>query len=99
MESTGKYKDKKMKTFLDRFYDYVHSPEGFNCVRFQYKGIHYQVVSGASICFTGNDGKKHRIMLPDDIEQILDAKVLSDNKSLREVWSTSDENDLSPDFY
>lgn len=43
--------------------------------------------------------KKHRIMLPDDIEQIPDAKVLSDNKSLREVWSTSDENDLSPDFY
>ena len=88
-----------MKTFLDRFYDYVHSPEGFNCVQFQYNGILYQVVSGASICFTDNDGQKHKIMLSDDIEKLLDAKVLSDNKSLREVWGTAGENDLSPDFY
>lgn len=88
-----------MKTFLDRFYDYVHSPEGFNCVQFQYNSILYQVVSGANICFTDKDGQKHKIMLPDDIEQLLDAKVLPDNKSLREVWSSVGENDLSPDFY
>ena len=33
-----------MRTFLDRFYDYVKSPEGFNCVEFQYEGIRYQVI-------------------------------------------------------
>ena len=25
-----------MRTLLDRFYDYVNSPEGFNCVEFQH---------------------------------------------------------------
>ena len=33
-----------MRIFLARFYDYVKSPEGFNCVAFQYEGIRYQVI-------------------------------------------------------
>ena len=64
-----------MRTFLDRFYDYVKSPEGFNCVEFQYEGIIYQVVAGANICYVDNQGNKHRIDLPDDIEVILDTKI------------------------
>ncbi len=87
-----------MKTFLDRFYEYVKSPEGFNCVRFQYKGITYQVVSGANLCYTDSTGQLHRIELPDDIEQILDAKILPDGACLREIWSSAGENDLFPDF-
>ena len=87
------------KTFLDRFYDYVRSPAGFDCVRFQYNGTTYQVVSGANICFTGSDGIRHKIELPDDVEQLLDAKVLPDGKCLREIWSAAGEDDLQPDFY
>ena len=64
-----------MRTFLDRFYDYVKSPEGFNCVEFQYEGIIYQVVAGANISYVDNQGNKHRIDLPDDIEVILDTKI------------------------
>lgn len=88
-----------MKTFLDRFYEYVKSPEGFNCVKFEYNEIVYQVVEGANINFTDKDGKEYHIDLPNDIEQILDAKVLCDGKSLREIWSHAGENELSPEFY
>ena len=88
-----------MRTFLDRFYDYVKSPEGFNCVEFQYNGIKYQVVAGANISYIDNRGNKHRIDLPDDIEVILDAKIGSEGKSLRDIWNAAGENDLEPDFY
>ena len=88
-----------MRTFLDRFYDYVKSPEGFNCIEFQYEGITYQVVSGANISYVDNKGQKHRIDLPDDIEVILDTKIGNEGKSLREIWNAAGENDLMPDFY
>ena len=88
-----------MRTFLARFYDYVKSPEGFNCVAFQYEGIKYQVVSGANISYVDSNGKKHRIDLPDDIEVILDTKIGSEGKSLRDIWGAAGENDLEPDFY
>ena len=88
-----------MRTFLDRFYDYVKSPEGFNCVEFQYEGIRYQVVSGANISYVDSNGEKHRIDLPDDIEVILDTEIGSEGKSLRDIWGAAGENDLEPDFY
>ena len=88
-----------MRTFLDRFYDYVNSPGGFNCVEFQYEGIKYQVVSGANISYVDSNGEKHRIDLPDDIEVILDTKIGSEGKSLRDIWGSAGENDLEPDFY
>ena len=88
-----------MRSFLDLFYDYVKSPEGFNCVEFQYEGITYQVVSGANISYVDSKGQKHRIDLPDDIEVILDTKIGSEGKSLRDIWSNAGENDLMPDFY
>ena len=87
-----------MRTFLDRFYDYVKSPDGFNCVEFQYEGITYQVVSGANISYVDRKGQKHRIDLPDDIEAILNAKIGNHGKSLRDMWSAAGENDLMPDF-
>ena len=88
-----------MRTFLDRFYDYVKSSEGFNCVEFQYEGITYQVVAGANISYVDSQGRKHRIDLPDDIEVILDTKIGSGGKSLRDILSAAGENDLEPDFY
>ena len=88
-----------MRTFLDRFYDYVKSPEGFNCVEFRYEGITYQVVSGANISYVDGKGQKHRIDLPDDIEVILDTRIGNQVKALREIWSAAGENDLMPDFY
>ena len=88
-----------MRTFLDRFYDYVNSPMGFNCVEFRYGGINYQVVSGANISYVDSKGQKHRIDLPDDIEVILDTRIGNQGKSLREIWSAAGENDLMPDFY
>ena len=88
-----------MRTFLDRFYDYVNSPMGFNCVEFQYEGVTYQVVSGANISYVDSKGQKHRIDLPDDIEVILDTSIGNPGKSLREIWSAAGENDLMPDFY
>ena len=88
-----------MRTFLDRFYDYVKSPEGFNCVKFEYQHIVYQITAGANVSFTDRHGNRQYIQLPDDVEQILDSKVLEDEKSLREVWSHAGENDLFPEFY
>ena len=88
-----------MRTFLDRFYDYVKSPDGFNCVEFQYEGITYRVVSGANISYVDREGQKHRIDLPDDIEAILDEKIGNHGKSLRDIWISAGENDLMPDFY
>ena len=88
-----------MRTLLDRFYDYVNSPQGFNCVEFRYEGITYQVVADANISYVDNQGNKHRINLPDDIEVILDTKIGSKGKSLRDIWSAAGENDLEPDFY
>lgn len=88
-----------MKTFLDRFYEYIKSPEGFNCVKFEFDGIAYQVVEGANINFTDKNREQHHINLPNDVEQILDAKVLCGGKSLREIWSQANENELSPEFY
>ena len=88
-----------MRSFLDLFYDYVKSPEGFNCVEFRYEGITYQVVAGVNISYVDNQGRKHRIDLPDDIEVILDAKIGSGGKSLRDIWSAAGENDLESDFY
>ena len=88
-----------MRTFLDRFYDYVNPPMGFNCVEFQYEGVTYQVVSGANISYVDSKGQKHRIDLPDDIEVILDTRIGNQEKSLREIWSAAGENDLMPDFY
>ena len=88
-----------MRTFLDRFYDYVKSPEGFNCVKFEYQNIVYQITAGANVSFTDRHGNRQYIQLPDDVEQILDSKVLKDGKSLREVWSQTGENELFPEFY
>ncbi len=88
-----------MKTFLQRFYDYVSSPEGFNCVNFTHNGIAYQVSEGHFICYTDESGEEHTYQFPKDIEVLLDAKVLQNKKSLRDIWSASDENDLSPEFY
>ena len=88
-----------MRTLLDRFYDYVKSPEGFNCVEFRYEGITYQVVAGANISYVDHQGNKHRINLSDDIEVILDTKIGSGGKSLRDILSAAGENDLEPDFY
>ena len=71
-----------MRTFLDRFYDYVKSPEGFNCVEFQYEGITYQVAADANISYVDSQGRKHRIDLPDDIEVILDTKIGYDEEQV-----------------
>lgn len=87
------------KTFLQSFYDYIDSPEGFNCVEFKYDGIFYQVSEGHLICYTDKNGKEHEFSFPKDIEILLDAKVLHDGKSLREVWATSTAFELSPEFY
>lgn len=87
------------KTFLDCFLEYVNSPEGFNCVEFQYGGIFYQVSSGHLICYTDEKGKEHEFTFPKNMDILLDAKVLHDGKSLREVWSKSSELELSPEFY
>jgi len=88
-----------MRTFLDRFLEYIESPEGFDCVEFQYDGIAYQVSSGHLICYTDKGGKDHEYLFPKDIDTLLDAKVLHDGKSLREIWSKAGEFELSPDFY
>lgn len=87
------------KTFLDRFLEYVNSPEGFNCVEFQYGGIPYQVSSGHLICYTDKKGKEYKFIFQKDMDILLDAKVLHDGKSLREVWSKYSEFELSPEFY
>lgn len=88
-----------MRLFLDRFLEYVNSPEGFNCVEFQYGGITYQVSSGHLICYTDKKGKEHEFTFPKDLNVLLDAKALHDGKSLREVWSKYSEFELSPEFY
>ena len=72
----------RMRTLLDRFYDYVKSPEGFNCVEFQYEGITYQVAADANISYVDSQGRKHRIDLPDDIEVILDTKIGYDEEQV-----------------
>ena len=88
-----------MKTFLQRFYDYIFSPEGFNCVNFTYNGVVYQVSEGHFICYTDTAGQEHTYQFPKDIDVLLDANVLQNGKSLRDIWSTSGENDLLPEFY
>jgi len=62
-------------------------------------GVQYQVSEGHFICFTDKVGKKHELHFRKDIEILLDAKVLHDGKSLREVWSRYSEFELSPEFY
>ena len=74
-------------------------PKASTASNFQYEGITYQVVAGANISYVDSQGRKHRIDLPDDIEVILDTKIGSGGKSLRDIWSAAGENDLEPDFY
>lgn len=88
-----------MNSFLQRFYDYVNSSGGFNCVEFEYCGITYQVSEGHLIVFTDNSNQRHEIILPKDIECLLDAKALADGKSLREVWSNASDQELNPEFF
>lgn len=88
-----------MRTFLERFYEYIKSPEGFNCVEFKYNGINYQVSEGNFLSYNDKQGTERVIRLPNDIEAMLDEKVLADQKSLREIWSSSKEFELSPEFY
>lgn len=88
-----------MRTFLQRFYEYINSPEGFNCVEFTYDGTSYQVTEGHFISFTDKLGKVYDFSFPKNIDILLDAKVLHDGKSLREVWHHAGENDLLPEFY
>ncbi|OQA84063.1 MAG: hypothetical protein BWY31_02592 [Lentisphaerae bacterium ADurb.Bin242] len=76
------------KTFLDRFLEYINSPERFNCVEFEYDGVEYQVSEGHFICYTDKSGKYHEYSFPKDIEITLDAKVLPGDKSLRELWGS-----------
>ena len=69
-------------------------------LNFSMKASHIsQVVTGANISYVDNQGNKHRIDFPDDIEVILDAKIGSEGKSLRDIWNAAGENDLEPDFY
>jgi hypothetical protein len=89
----------RMKTFLQSFYDYVKSPEGFNCVEFEYDGVEYQVSEGHIIWFRDKAGKEHMLQFPKDIEVLLDARVLHDGKSLRDVWGKAKSNELSPEYY
>lgn len=88
-----------MKTFLEKFYEKLAAEKGFDCIDFEYDGVEYQVSDGHYICFTDKSGKIHELKFPKDTEILLDAKVLQDGKSLREIWGSADCESLPSYWY
>lgn len=54
---------------------------------------------GHLIWYRDNDGNEHEFSFSEDLDALLDTKVLHDGKSLREVWTKATEFELSPEFF
>lgn len=71
------------------FYDYVKCP-GWNQVRIRFNGIVYSLSQGDFIQYEDRNGEMHSHEFPDDIETMMDAHVLEDGMSPRDLMRRSD---------
>ncbi len=83
------FEDKDMNTWEEVFYDYIQKP-GWNSVRIGYKGIDYCFSPGDWIEFKDRDGKEHTLKFNADVESMMDAHVLEDGLSPRELMRRND---------
>ena len=81
--------DRELATWEEVFYDYLKSP-GWNSVRLGYKGIDYTLSPGDWLEFTDRNGNERTLKFKPNVEDMLDAHVLEDGKSLREILRGTD---------
>lgn len=81
--------DKEFDSWEGVFYDYIKVP-GWNNVRIGYKGIEYNLSQGDNIAYKDHEGKLHEFIFPPDVETLLDAHVLEDGLSPRELMNRTD---------
>ena len=81
--------DKELATWEEVFYDYIKSP-GWNNVRIGFHGIEYNLSWGDNIYYIDKDGKEHSYSFPQDVESLMDAHVLEDGMSPRELMQRTD---------
>ena len=80
---------KEFKTWEEVFYDYIKSP-GWNNVRIGFQGIEYNLSWGDNIYYIDKNGKEHSYTFPQDVESLMDAHVLEDGLSPRELMQRDD---------
>jgi hypothetical protein len=80
---------KNYNTWEEVFYDYVKCP-GWNQVRIRFNGITYSFSQGDFITFTDKTGKLISLEFPDNIETMMDAHVLENGMSPRELMRRKD---------
>lgn len=77
------------QNFEEAFYDYIRSP-GWNCVEIGFRGIDYQFSWGDNIYYVDRDGVQHSYEFPPDVETLMDAHVLENGMSPRELMRRND---------
>ena len=80
---------RECSTWEEVFYDYIKSP-GWNNVRIGFKVIEYNLSWGDNIYYKDRDGKEHSYVFPPGAEALLDAHVLEDGLSPRELMRRND---------
>ena len=83
------FEDKEFDTWEEVFYDYLKSP-GWNCVRIGFQGIEYSLSPGDWLEFYDRDGKEQVFQFPTDVETMLDAHVLENGLSPRDLMRRND---------
>lgn len=81
--------DKYYDTWEEVFYDYIKQP-GWNNVRIGFRGIEYNLSQGDFISFKDRNGERHSFQFPADVETLLDAHVLEDGFSPRDLMRRDD---------
>ncbi len=81
--------DKDLNTWEEVFYDYLQSP-GWNSVRLGFRGIEYTLSPGDWLEYTDRDGKEHVLKFTPNVEEMLDAHILEDGLSLRDIMRRDD---------
>ncbi len=81
--------NKECTTWEEVFYDYIKSP-GWNNVRIGFRGIEYNLSWGDNILYYDKQGQRHEYIFPQDVETLLDAHVLEDGFSPRELMNRND---------
>ncbi len=80
---------KEMDTWEEVFYDYLKVP-GWNNVRVGFRGVEYNFSWGDNIFYVDREGVEHSFQFPQDVETMMDAHVLEDGLSPRELMRRTD---------
>ena len=76
------------------FWERFNEEKGIGEAAFYYNGIRYSAVGYYGISYTDKAGVEHNYWPYDTVEDLIDAKVLEDGLSMREILQRITEDDF-----